>query len=263
MSDTNQEQAVEPSEPSTETEPSTEEAKPFTIDDVDRRFFSPEDLTDAQKAVDQVQEHVPAKMVQWNFNPEKDEVPSGYGLAIVPISQRKLGGEGNETIGVVIAAVPDPSLIAGHEKGPEFIREVITDFFLAKVANAARPKASGTSTLPFSIIDYIERRRGRESLKVFTELAPIYVKALREKGLKMLTQALLRQILQSKVFAEQFNRKLEAKGFWSGVLDKMVEKAKVKGLDPAVLVNWHDTRELAEAIDIDDLDVDELDELVG
>ena len=47
----------------------TEEAKKFTIEDVDRRFFSPEDLTDAQTAVDQIQSNIAAKMVQWNFNP--------------------------------------------------------------------------------------------------------------------------------------------------------------------------------------------------
>lgn len=249
----------------TETEQAeTEIEEEFSIETVERKFFPPDQLEAAAALISQIQSVVEPDMIRFNFDPDEQEVPDGYGLATVPISERQPGGKGNMTVGIVIAAVPDPELIANHEKGQGFIRDVVQDYFLAKVANAARPKATGVpTTLPFSVDDYIERRRGRESLKTFTEIAPLYVKALREKGLKMLTQALLRQILQSKVFAEQFNRNLEERNFWSGVLDKMIAKASSKSLDPAVLANWKATRDQVQAIDVSELDVDELDEMVA
>ena len=236
----------------------------FTIDKIERKFYPPDKLQEATEMIAAIQEIVVENNIRFNFDPDKQEVPEGYGLATVPISERVPGGKGNKFIGVVIAAVPDPGTIADHEKGGPFIREVVTDYFLAKIANAARPKATGVpAILPFSIEDYLERRRGRESLKTFTELAPRYVKALREKGLKMLNQALLRQILQSKIFSTQFNEKLEERDFWSSLLDKMIAKSQANNLDPAVLENWRNTRDEIEAVDVSDLDVDELDEMVA
>ena len=240
------------------------EDETFTIESVERKFYPPTKLAEATEMINTIQEAVAEERIRWNFDPEKQTVPDGYGLATVPISERQPGGKGNRTIGVIIAAVPDPETISSHEKGGPFIREVIVDYFLAKIANAARPKATGVPTsLPFSIDDYLERRRGRESLKTFTELAPRYVKALREKGLKMITQPLMRQILQSKIFSQQFNDKLEDRQFWAGLLEKMIEKAKSSDLDPAVLENWRDTRDQVEVVDVSDLDVDELDQMVA
>ncbi len=238
------------------------EQKLLKLDAIDREYFPPSDLPKASELVKRINETIPAKVIRYNFDPEKDQVPDGYGLAIVPIAERIANA--NVTVSLVIAVAPDPELIAGHEKGAAYIRETITDSFLTKIANAARPKPNGSiGTLPKTVEEYIERRKGKESLKVFTELAPGYVKALREKGLRVLTQQLLRQVLQSAVFSTQFNPALEDKGTWNTVLTKMIARAKTKGLDPAVLINWQETRDEAEMVNVEELDIDALDQLIA
>ena len=42
-----------------------------------------------------------------------------------------------------IVAIPDPAMVLDHEKGKAFVADLIVDQFLAKVANAAKPKEDG------------------------------------------------------------------------------------------------------------------------
>ena len=238
------------------------ESDKFTMENVEKRYFAPDQLEDAQTYLGKVTNVCPDGTIKRNFNPE-ETFPDGYGLAVVPISKR-VEGKGNVSIGVVVAAIPDPASVANHEKGGEFIRSAITDVFMSKVANSCRPRPDGTTatTIPFSIEDFIESRRGRESLKAFTEVASAFVKALRKKGIKYMTPGLLRQTLQSKAFAATQFEKINQNA-WQKVLDAMIVKAKAAGHDPAILVNWKDTRDSVEVVEIEDLDLDDLDSLVG
>lgn len=241
---------------------STPVVKPFKTDDITKRYFAPDQLQEAQGYLTKISAVCADGTIKRNFEPEKD-FPDGYGLAVVPISKR-VEGKGNVFLGVAIAAIPDPASVAEHEKGGEFIRSAITDVFMSKVANACRPRPDGTvaTTIPFTIEDFIESRRGRENLKAFSEIAPIFVKALRKKGIKYMTPGLLRQTLQSTAFAETQFEKI-AQAAWQKVLDAMIVKAKAGGFDPAILQNWKDTRDSVEVEEIDDLDLDDLDSLIG
>jgi len=247
------------SAPEAETETDSEDG--FTLEDVTKRYFAPDQLSEAQDYLGKVVEVAKAGQIKRNFDPEKP-FPDGYGLAVVPLSKRT-EGVGNVTIGIAIAAIPDPELVGNHEKGGEFIRSAITDVFMAKVANACRPRADGTTapTIPFEISDFLESRRGRESLKAFSEIAPAFVKALRKKGIKFMTAQLLRQTLQSKQFAETQFEKIPQEA-WEKVLDGMAIKAKAEGHDPAVLVNWRETRNSTEVAEIGDLTAEDFDDLV-
>ncbi len=226
--------------------------------EVEKCYFGPDELATAGEYLNQVAANY--DKISRNFDPEKD-FPAGYGLSIVPISKRT--NEGNVTIGVAVAAIPDPTTVAEHEKGGDFIRQAVLDSFMAKVANSVRPRADGSTagTMPFSVEDFIERRGGGASLKAYTEIAPTFVKALRQKGLKFITASMLRQVLQSKAFAEAQFEKI-AQNVWEKILDSMVQHASKKGLDPAVLVNWRETRDQVEVPEMDELDLEDLGDLV-
>ncbi len=267
MTDQQPEQATEPEQAQAVAPGGTDGTgsdDKFTMENVEKRYFAPDQLEDAQTYLGKVTNVCPDGAIKRNFDPE-EVFPDGYGLAVVPISKRSLEkGGGNISIGIVVAAIPDPASVANHEKGGEFIRSAITDVFMAKVANSCRPRPDGTTatTIPFTIEDFIESRRGRESLKAFTEVASAFVKALRKKGIIYMTPGLLRQTLQSKAFAATQFEKINQDA-WQKVLDAMIVKAKAAGHDPAILVNWKDTRDSVEVVEIEDLDLDDLDSLVG
>ncbi len=261
--------ALAPSEPEAVAPGDTDgtdgtESDAFKLGDVVKRYFSPDQLQDeAQAAVSKIVAIAKTGEIKRNFNPE-EPFPDGYGLAVIPLSKRgDTPGGGNITIGVAIAAIPDPELVGSHDKGGDFIRAIITDTFISKVANACRPRADGTTapTIPFEIMDFLESRRGRESLKAFSEIAPRFVKALRKKGISYMTAQLLRQTLQSRQFAESQFEKIPQEA-WQKVLDGMIVKAREAGLDPAVLINWQETRDATEVADIGEIDLEEFDNLV-
>ena len=253
-----------PIEPATQETAQPETAQQFTLDSVERKFYGPAQMELAQAKVNEVKTHIPKEYVRWNFDPATTQVPAGYGIAIVPTSKRHESGKGNVRTGVVIAAMPSAETVAQHEKGAEFISETVTDYFMAKCANAVRPRDDGTTgTLPFEITAFIERKRGAASLKTFTEMAKAFVDALKKSGFTGMSQLLLKQLLQSKAFAEQYSAKHENNGFWDKVLERMIAGAKEKGLDPAILVNWAETREQIEFSVAEDTDIAALDAMLG
>lgn len=246
-------ETAQPVETATETEVET-----FGLDDIERRYFSPDQLDgDAQDYINLVTS-IPNVAIKSNFD---DEVPTGFGLCVMPISKR--GEEGTEVIGVVIAAIPDPETIAQHEKGADFIKDVILSTTMAKVANAVRPRANGTTagSIPFSIESFIEGGRRSGSLKTYTAIASKFVKALKAMGLKFITSGILKQTLSSASFAESQFANIDQEN-WEKVLANMVAFAKSEGLDPAILDHWTATRNEAEAEVDNELDFSAFDEMV-
>ena len=230
----------------------------FTTEDIKRRFFSPEQLQDhGVPYINKIQSlGVPVKR---NFDPQQD-FPSGYGLGVIPISKRE--NEQNVLVSVAVCAIPDLALVANDEEGQKFIRTAVIDTFMNKAANAFRERADGTvaASAPYSLEDFITRRTRGESVKTFTTLAPHFVKALKQKGLKFLTAQLLRQILQSASFAGQIAATVPQEK-WVDVLDIMIGKASEAGLDTQILENWKSTRNEAELQSIEDEDFTDLMEL--
>lgn len=233
-----------------------------TLESIDKEYFAPADLEAAQDRLDKVIELCNSLNVApvRNFNPD-EPFEDGYGLAILPISKR----ENNETktTGVCIGAIPDPATIATSEGGEEYIRGVILSAIIAKLSNSVRPRSNGSvaSSVPFTVTDFITSSRGGESMASFSKLAPIFVKALKKKGINYMTVVLLRQVLQSASFAlEQFPKFPQEA--WENVLDTMISKCatfkednKTIPLDPAILTSWktsRDTVEIEQDIDLSD-----------
>ena len=224
-----------------------------------REYFAPAELGKAQEKLTEVlaiAETGEIKVVR-NFDAGQD-FPSGYGLAILPISKRT-EKEGNVTVGVAVAALPDPETIANAEGGADYIRKTILDACIAKLANSVRPRGDDNTvaaSIPFSVQDFITSSRGGESMATFRKLAPIYVAALKKKGIRFMSGILLRQIFQNATFAEsQFPNIPQEQ--WEAIINSMIAKAEAEKMETSVLVNWKETRAQAEMatgeIDLSDL----------
>jgi hypothetical protein len=232
------------------------------LQELKREYFPPSDLEKAQEKVGVAIQIATANNITpvYNFDTEAD-FPEGYGLAILPIKERD-EQRGNVVRGLCVAAMPDPATVAAHDKGESFIRDAVVGTFLSKLANSVRPRSDGTTaaSVPYTVEDFITSARAAESLAAFRELAPQYVKALKKKGLSIITSPILRQVLSSAQFAEQQFPHIDG-AKWDGVLDKMITKAKEKGLDSGIMDHWKSTRAEVE-ISMGDFDLDGLDGLM-
>lgn len=230
-----------------------EEEKAFGKDDIDRRYFRPTELQDAQNYVNKIMT-IEGIEVKRNFDPEKG-LNDGFGLGIIPISKRVETEEGGKNVVqfVAICAVPDIQVVVNHEKGQNFVSDVVHDHFMSKAANAfrIRPDGSTAASVPETLEDFITSMKGKEGLKTFTEIAPTFVGALKKKGIKFMTPALLRQTLQSTAFAASQFEKINQES-WVKLIDSMIAFAKEKALDPAILVSWKETRDQKQSTTLDD-----------
>lgn len=268
MTDTMQAESVSeetaaPVEASTETE--TTETKEFTLADVRREYFGPDQTEKAVEHVSKVVEVCPEDALVANFDLENDEVPEGWGIAVVPISKRikDESGEGKTiNLGVCIAKVPSPELILEDEAGRDFVRRTLMDNCISQVASAARPdkdtgKIDAETFVPKELKDFITIRTKGEGLKTFNSLAPDVLKLLKKKSpaLKYLNTQLLRQALQNAAWAKTTLPNIP-QSHWEGLLNAMIALARKKEMDPSILQQWLSRRDQAEmeAITVEDFD---------
>lgn len=244
---------------STVAEDAKQRAKDFAS--IKKAYFASAELATAQvtvEAMNSVCEQYGLTVV-FNFDPEK-EFPAGYGIGIIPIAKR-VGGE-TVTLGVAIAAIPDVAEVQAHENGNQFVTDAVVGNMMAKLANAVRPRGEQNETassIPYSVDDFITSNRPEGVLLAFRKYANAYVKVLKKSGLKLLTESILRQALQSKAFAEQqFPRVGQDK--WLAILDNMIARAEADGVAAGMLTEWKQTRDSAtltdEDVDLSDLDFD-------
>jgi len=245
------------SEDSTETG-----TKALDLQDVKKTFFKPSQLKEAEIAIQAAMEACQKAdgMQVWNFNPETDEIPKNYGIVIQPINQRLEEGKGTIVIGVGIGAVPTLDAIQEEKTGGDWVVNTIENAVMAKFANAIRPKADGetSGSVPFSIEDFITSQRAEGVLVAYRKLAKSFIEFLRKKGLKLMNEQLLRQVLQSAAFAEQHFPSI-AQDVWNTILDKMIAAANKEDMAPGMLVEWKDTRATAGLPKIDEIKVDDFD----
>ncbi len=254
---------VEEVEAVEETSSVAEVATEYNLDDIQKTHYSSAKLSEAQEYLDKVDAIAGAHglKMQYNFNTDED-FPAGYGVAIVPIAKR-LQNE-NRVIGVAIAAIPDLATVAEHSDGNTFIENAVYGNMIAKLANAVRPRGeSGESaaSIPFSVDDFITSNRPEGVLLAFRNYAGAYVKVLKKKGLKFITESILRQALQSAAFAEQQFPAI-GQDKWVAILDSMVARASADKLATGILEEWKANRDSAELptgdVDLSDLDFDNI-----
>lgn len=263
MSEANAQMAQQPSQAAENVE-----EKEFTLNDVEFKYFMPSELESAAEYMQLVGSVAPADSIKANFDGEN--VKDGYGIAVYPIKKR-VENEGNVTIGVAFCQLPDPDLIAQlpENRGVEFIRNAVIDKLMTKIATAFRPRPQETAdearkreaSVPVEVEAFLTSARGDGSLKTYTELAPTFVKALRKMGLKHMHVVLLRQVLSSEEFAKAQFPKIPQET-WLSFIDRMVNIAREKKLDPSVFIHWKDSRGERTVTEVDELNLDELDKLI-
>lgn len=242
----------------TAAETENPETSAFTVDNIERRFYSPETLADSNEYVSNVIESADENElpVFWNINPEEPEIPDGYGLAVTPVQQKQGGGKGLKTIAVLIGAVPTYDHVFADDAGQKFIRQTVTELLISKMISAARPRGDETIgktpfKLPLSIADFIERRGSGENLKSYTEISGDFVSALKKQGMKFINATMLRECLASVEFASQQFPQVSQEN-WEAVIGAMRNMAVSKSLDPAIFDHWKETRDETHMNEVSD-----------
>jgi len=251
--------AVDVDETETAETEAPEEAIEVNAEDIKKAYFASAQLADAQVAMDSAMSIASALDldVVFNFDTEK-EFPTGYGIALIPIAKRV--NNANITLGVAIAAVPDLATVEAHEHGKAFVTDSVIGNMIAKLANAVRPRGTDgdtASSIPFSVEDFITSNRAEGVLVAYRKFASAYVKVLKKKGLKYITESILRQVLQSAAFAEQQFPKIP-QDKWIQILDSMMARAEAEGVAVGMLADWKQSRDSAELSD-EDIDLSDLD----
>lgn len=229
------------------------------LQEVERKIFTSVHLEAGQEYLGKVMELCRQCEIDpvFNFDTEAD-FPEFYGLAIIPLSER-VEGHGNVTKGIAIAAIPDYAAIVAKPEGAAWIAKQASDNMLRQVATACKSKEGQANSIPFSVIDFSTSSRA-SGLAGFNHVASLYVKALKAKGLKLISKALLRQILASKSFAEQQYPRLPQDN-WLAVLNSMIQHAEKDSIDVSGLRHWINTRD-TENVDMGDIDLSDIDSLV-
>jgi hypothetical protein len=83
------------------------------------------------------------------------------------------------------------------------------------------------------------------------------VKVLKRKGLKFITDSILRQTLQSAAFAEQQFPSIP-QDKWIQILDSMMARATAEKIAVGMLADWKESRDSATLKDTD-IDLSDLD----
>ncbi len=226
---------------------------------IKRKHFSSTALEDGQKYIGEVMQVCDANSIDpvFNFDIEQ-EFPEGYGLAVIPLT-KQVAGFGNVTQGIAIAAVPDYDTVAANPDGVLWIQKQTNAAMLRQIATAAKAETGQITSIPFKVADFATTARST-GLLAFNHLATAYVKALKTKGLKLMSKALLRQILASAAFAEQQYPRLPQSN-WVAVINSMVKHAEKDGIDTTGLHDWLKTRDV-ETVKLTDVDLSDIDALV-
>lgn len=243
-----------------QVEQEQDEVEAMTLQTVERKSFSPDALNDAQEYIGEVVKVCEAEELEpvFNFDPSEN-IPEGYGLAVIPLTER-VTGQGNVTKGICIAAVPSLDKIMSESTGQTFVLNAINKLMINSVKSAATPDADGAiSSLPFKVLDFTTSSRS-SALAAFNAVASLYVKALKDKGLKFMSKTILRQVLSSAGFAEQQFPHIEQDN-WQIVLKSMVAHAAKEGQPAGILSHWSKTRDAVE-VDTTEIDLSDIDGMV-
>lgn len=231
-----------------------------TMQDIEKKHFASDQIDSGMEYVNSAVSICYEENVEpvFNFDPEA-AFPEGYGIAVIPLTKR-VPERGNQTVGIVVAAVPDFATIYNNDAGKSWIIKQATDSLVKQIVTAAKPKDEGALTsLPFKIEDFVTSTRV-SGLLAFNMVASLFVAALKKKGLKFMTKVLLRQVLASAAFAEQQFPRI-AQENWAIVLNSMVAHVEKEGVDAGVLKHWLATRDETE-IDTTEIDLSDIDGMV-
>jgi hypothetical protein len=227
------------------------------MQNIKKQYFLPNQSDEASEAVNSVVEIVNQAegAVVFNFDTNK-ELEKNYAIIIAPINQRTTDSK-NVVVGVSIGGIPTYELMMESPEGAAWIKEQVTNAILTKLANAVRPNTKTgeiPATRPYTVQDFIVSNRTNGVLVAYRKLAPKYIKVLKDKGIKDLTDSVFRQVLTSTAFAEDIFGKISQK-VWINVLNSMIESAKEEDMIPGLLTEWLQTRDSAGMPEVEEIDL--------
>ena len=231
---------------------------------IKKQFFAPSELEAANKVLGQLE--LKGISPTFNFNPEGEFPSETHGLLIAPINKRVPdpdvpGEQKTIAVGCLAAAVPTVAAILAHgEAGKAFIDQAVERLLFATVANAVRPRDGMTPAgkAPFTIEEFITPRRGNDELQAFGKISKMFVKGLKDKGLKRMTAGLLKDCISCAENAMQFFPNIPQET-WVKLLEMMAVKAAEKKLPIAIFLDWTANRDQATGVgEVEGLDLDGL-----
>lgn len=230
---------------------------------IKKQFFPPAELEAANGVLAQLEEKGIKPI--FNFDPSGEFPSTTHGLLIAPINKRVPDGDTGEmktiAIGCLAAAVPTVAAILAHgEAGKVFIDQAVEKVLFATVANAVRPRDGATPAgkAPYTIEEFITPRRGNDELQAYGKISKMFVKGLKDKGLKRMTAGLLKDCVSCAENANQFFPNIP-QDTWVKLLEMMATKAADRKLPTAIFLDWTASRDNATGIgDVDGLDLDGL-----
>lgn len=187
-------------------------------------------------------------IVESNVNINDFNVPDGFGVMIVPITERdtseKKLGNVTKAIGVYVVPTMDAVMAYGEGKGREFVVNAYEQALLRKLTPAVKTRRAGNDVaLPSKLEEFVESQRGGTDGKAFTKLAPKMVAALKQRGLSNINPNILKMVLSSKAAATALFPKFENSGNWVKVLNILIAEATKENLDVTQMNNWLATRD--------------------
>lgn len=260
MNNTNQSTANMTTSVPPATQLSNQEADLAGLQDVEKKIYQPTQLEEGVKYIQEVMTVCEKAQVEPILNFKIDDpFPEDYCLAVIP-QQQRVPSRGNQTINIIIAAIPTTDNLLTDDNGINYINKLITDSLIRQVVVSAKPRDEGALIMiPFKMAEFVTTSRDN-GLASFNAIASSFVKALKTKGMMFITKVLLRQVLASASLAEQQFPKLPQTS-WQHVIKTMIVFAKQKGLNAGILQHWLDTRDTV-LVDVTEIDLSDLDEIV-
>lgn len=208
-----------------------------------------------------------------NFTGELEE---GWNLALVPHTDTAKPGftKGKpETKVAAILAFPIPSisLLSQSEKGLAFIENAVNAALIKKASDSIRTDvkenfnrlgddkfiAQLAENLPETLSDFLDRKRGKFDLEAWDDLAPKYLKMLREEKHLSISKMFFRNVLSNAAHAK-FHYPKVSQEIWEKTILFLIKQAQIKQYDTSLFEHWLATRDVG---DFDEITTDNLADL--
>lgn len=252
----------------TTDETDTSDLSPLAqLEAINQRVLSDDEV---EKVVGSIMENCAETDIPLHFTFDADaDFPETHQMCVIPVKEQHKKGtkdaNGNPLVGrylvrMIVGAIPRYNAVVALENGQTFIQNVLEEQFCNTLKKAVVLSVEDNRATPFEVADFLETGRGTGVWKTFSEVGPIYVGALKklDKGLKVLTLPLLRQVLSVRSVAEHMFPATD-QAVWEEILRRMIETAKEMKLDPSVIVNMLNTRndaaEKTVAVDLEKLQI--------
>lgn len=189
---------------------------------------------------------------------EKETIPDGYGLLIMPISKTvPASTDGSVKKRVfehcIIAACPTLASVLHHKDkdgnptGHLYVENAVLSAMQAKLRNGlSRTEDPKDAKLAYTVEEFItsaERGAADQGLAAYKHVAPILVKALGKHDINVNAQV-LRQVLQQTVFAKALFPNV-AQNVWQKVISLGKNEAIKAKQKPEIFDRWLETRDSA------------------